>query len=220
MQAVVNLPGVESVTVVEINPGYPHLVSQYPEVASLLENPKVRIVVDDGRRWLRKNPDLRFDAVFSNTTHHFRGNATNLLSTEFMSLMRNHLTPGGTYFYNSTESKRALRTGCTSFSHGLRIASFLVVSDRPIERNTARWQKALRGLTIDGRVMFDPAKEADIKAMARVLALPNEIDDPNIAPAKKVMEDCASILRRTEGLDVMTDDNMGNEWRYYLGLAE
>ena len=55
-QVIANNPDVASLTVVEINPGYMTLIAKTPEVASLLSNPKVAIVTDDGRRWLRANP--------------------------------------------------------------------------------------------------------------------------------------------------------------------
>jgi hypothetical protein len=32
------------------------------------------------------------------------------------------------------------------------------------------------------------------------------------------IEACADILTRTAGRQPVTDDNMGNEWRYSLGL--
>ncbi|MBZ5585763.1 MAG: hypothetical protein LAQ30_26930 [Acidobacteriia bacterium] len=51
-QVVANHPQVEKLTLVEINPGYLNLIPHHPEVASLLHNPKVDIVIDDGRRWL------------------------------------------------------------------------------------------------------------------------------------------------------------------------
>jgi len=83
-QVIANNPDVASLTVVEINPGYVTLIAKTPEVASLLTNPKVAIVTDDGRRWLRANPGRRFDAIVSNTNWHFRANVTNLLSAEFL----------------------------------------------------------------------------------------------------------------------------------------
>src|SRR5260370_35396625 len=39
-QVVANNPEVETLDIVEINPGYLHLIAQYPEVRSLLSNPK------------------------------------------------------------------------------------------------------------------------------------------------------------------------------------
>jgi predicted membrane-bound spermidine synthase len=64
-QVVAHLPGVEKLTIVEINPGYLEMLARHPEVASLLRNPKVEIVIDDGRRWLNRHPDRRFDLIVS-----------------------------------------------------------------------------------------------------------------------------------------------------------
>ena len=49
-QVVANNADVERVTIIEINLGYLDLVRRYPAVASLLDNPKVTVVIDDGRR--------------------------------------------------------------------------------------------------------------------------------------------------------------------------
>lgn len=71
-QVIANNPDVELLTVIEINPGYLTLIAGEPGVASLLANPKVTIVTDDGRRWMRALPARRFDAIVSNTTWYFR----------------------------------------------------------------------------------------------------------------------------------------------------
>lgn len=85
-QVIANMPGVESVTIVEINPGYLRLIPEYPDVASVLAHPRVRIVVDDGRRWLTRHPDARFDFIVANVTYHWREHVTNLLSREFLQM--------------------------------------------------------------------------------------------------------------------------------------
>ena len=103
-QVIASNPEVSTLTVIEINPGYSTLIARQPEVASVLHNPKVKIITDDGRRWLRANPRQTFDAIVSNTTWHFRANVTNLLSTEFLELVRPHLNPGGIFFYNTTDA--------------------------------------------------------------------------------------------------------------------
>jgi hypothetical protein len=36
--------------------------------------------------------------------------------------------------------------------------------------------------------------------------------------ADNPIEPCPDILARTAGKRPMTDDNMGSEWRYFLGL--
>ena len=56
-QVIANDKDVEDETIVEINPGYLPLIGKQPEVESLLRNPKVHIVIDDGRRWLVAHPN-------------------------------------------------------------------------------------------------------------------------------------------------------------------
>ena len=105
-QIIASNPAVMSLTIVEINPGYLTLIAKQPEVASVLLNPKVTVITDDGRRWLSQHPEKRFDAIISNTTWNFRANTTNLLSTEFLKLAQLHLNPRGILFYNTTDSDR------------------------------------------------------------------------------------------------------------------
>ena len=209
-QVIASNPAVESLTIVEINRGYLELISQQPDVQSILRNPKVRIVEDDGRRWLGHHPEMLFDAVVSNTTWHFRANITNLLSAEFLALVKQHLNPGGILFYNTTGSRRAQRTACAAFGHGARFTNHMVVSDRPIDWNYARWEQVLRNYRIDGKAEFDPNNAAD---QARIDEIMN--DYRRVGP---LVEECPELLSATRGSTLMTDDNMGSEWRYYLSL--
>jgi predicted membrane-bound spermidine synthase len=87
-QVLANHPQVEKLTVVEINPGYLGLIPLYPAVADVLTNPKVKIVIDDGRRWLVGNRESSFDVIVMNTTYNWRAHVTNLVSTEFLQLAR------------------------------------------------------------------------------------------------------------------------------------
>src|SRR5581483_6113082 len=115
-------------TIVEINRGHRDVIARHDEVSSLLRNPKVHIITDDGRRWLTRHPELHFDAILADVTFHFRANATNVLSGEFLALVNRHLNPGGIYLYNTTMSRRVQRTGCLSFAYGARFENQMVVS--------------------------------------------------------------------------------------------
>src|SRR4029077_12887852 len=97
-QVIAANPEVEDFTIVEINPAYLQLIPNYPDVASLLRNQKVRIAIDDGRRWLQHNGGASFDVIVMNTTYHWRDHSTNLLSTDFLAIGRRHLNPGGVFF--------------------------------------------------------------------------------------------------------------------------
>jgi spermidine synthase len=216
-QVVANAPGVEQVTIVEINSGYLQLIAKNPENASLLYNPKVEIIIDDGRRWLRRNPDRQFDAVISNTSFYFRSNASNVLSMEFMDLVKQHLSPRGTLFYHADEVPRTARTGCAAFVYGARLANFMIVSPSPLDIDPARWKRDLSTWQIDDKPVLDLSRTKDRATLAKLLSIPADLHS-QLPVSRRRMEDCADIIARTGGVPVITDDNMGSEWRYNLGL--
>ncbi|HWX32348.1 MAG TPA: hypothetical protein VNZ53_33570 [Steroidobacteraceae bacterium] len=210
-QIVANDPEVRSLEIVEINPGYLPLITQYPAITSLLNNPKVHNVVDDGRRWLLANPNTRYDVIVMNTTFNWREHATNLLSVEFLKMARQHLLPGGVLYYNTTRSPEVLLTGVTVFPYGLRVGNFLALSDSPIVVNSDRLEKKLRDYRIDGKPVFDlenpeaSARFHEIVAMTHNFNTDDRVDHPS-------MEYADSIRARCRGSRIITDNNMGTEW--------
>jgi len=217
-QIIANNPTVASLTIVEVNPGYLSLIAQAPEVASVLNHPKVTIVTDDGRRWLRLHPERRFDAIVSNTTWHFRANVTNLVSAEFLALVKDRLNPGGVFFYNTTDSDRVQRTGCLGFAHGARFTNHMVVSSAPIGWDFARWRRVLEAYRIDGHAMFDVTRSEDRAVLDRLMTLEGSSIAASVPYDQRPIEPCPDLLARTAGKQAVTDDNMGSEWRYFLGL--
>jgi len=206
-QILANNQQVQDVTIVEINPGFLPLIQKSAEVESLLRNPKVHIVIDDGRRWLVAHPDRRFDFILMNTTFHWRANATNLLSTEFMHLLHDHMNPGGIAYYNTTWSGEALATGANAFPFALRVLGFIAVSDSPIVLDKDRWRTALTNYRIDGRPVLDLADPHQRARLEEVLSLADQFDNPNGG-----LESRASLLRHWKDARLITDDNMGIEW--------
>ena len=208
-QIIANMPGVESLVAVEINPGYLELIAKRPEVRSLLQNPKVRVDIDDGRRWLRKHPDDRFDLIVMNTSFHFRAHMTNLLSREYLELVRTRLAAGGIMFYNTTGSRDVVKTGIETFPHALRFYNFLAVSDAPFELDKARWEPALRSWTIDKAPIFSAGEPAHEARLAEVLAV---ADGVHLSPVAEGIEGRESLLASHRDAVVITDDNMRSEW--------
>lgn len=191
-QVLAHMPGVEHVTVIEINPAYIELLEYSPVVASLKTNPKVEFIVDDGRRWLARH-DHRFDAIVQNTTYHYRAHATNLLSREYFELCRKRLKPGGLLFYNTTHSLDAQRTGLAVYRHARLLHHGMYVSDTPLPRDPARFARTLAAWTIDGRPVATPEEAAEIVAHAGWL-------------------DREAVEELTKNAEVITDDNMACEW--------
>lgn len=203
-QVVANNPEVKDITIVEINPGYLPLIEKHGDVESLLRNSKVHIEIDDGRRWLVSHPDRRFDFILMNTSHHWRANASNLLSREFLGIIRSHLNPGGIGYYNTTTSKEAMTTGFSMFPYGLRIAGLIAVSDSPFTLNKERWRQSLVAYSIDGHPAFDLAIPQHRKRLEEVLSITEE--------SNGVIESRSNMLKRLANTPIITDDNMGGEW--------
>jgi len=210
-QVIASNPRVAALTIVEIDSNYSKLIPQYPAVASLLHNPKVEIVIDDGRRWLVRNPDRRFDMIVMNTTLHWLAHASNLLSVEFLQLVRSHLRPGGIHYYNTTFSADALLTGVTVFPYAMRVKNFLAVSDSPITFDKERWRAALTPYTIDGKRVLDLDNAAHRAALNDLLALADTLHDPEATVAMRI-ESADSLRHRFKDASLITDDNMRGEW--------
>ena len=215
VQVLANAPGVEHVTVVEIDDGYLEVIPKFEAVASVLSDPRVTVVIDDGRRWLRRHPERRFDVVFQNTTQHWRGNVTNLLSREYVELVKAHLAPKGVFSWNTTWSKGAMRTGALAFPHAVRLGNFMVGSASPVVLDVERWRAALLGWRIDGRPVLDASNAAQAVRLEEILAIPRSLSagygdaKPSALANAETRE---GILERTRGYELVTDDNMGDEW--------
>lgn len=210
-QVIANNPFVEKLTIVEINPGYQKIIPRYPMVSSLLENPKVEIVVDDGRRWLARSRSRKFDAIVMNTTWHWRSFTSNLLSVEFLSLAKAHLKEGGILYYNTTDSTDAQKTGAMVFPSAYRFCNFLAVSDSPIIIDKQRLRKVLQCYYIDGKPVFDLSKREHIDKLGEILARFDTASDRKSNWGG--LENRESILMRTRGARLITDENMATEWK-------
>ncbi len=210
-QVIANNPHVEHLTVIEINPGYLGIIAKYPGVASILTNPKVDIQIDDGRRWLLRHPERKADLLVMNTSFHWRAHSTNLLSTEFMRLARAHLNPGGIFFFNTTSSDDVQKTAMTEYPYGLRFINFVAVSDSPFSLERDRFRDLLAHYTIDGKPCIDTTTEGGQKLLDELSVIPDSIRAT--PPAEWGLESRESILARTEGATIVTDDNMVIEFR-------
>jgi spermidine synthase len=196
-QVVANHPSVEELTIVEINPGYLEVIRSSPAVASLLDNPKVTIVIDDGRRWLNRHPERHFDLIVANTSQHWRAHATHLLSVEFLELVKRHLSPGGVYYFNTTYSHAALNTAMTVFPSGVLVINFAAVGDSvPFDRD--RLRRALTRYAIDGRPVLRPDRAEHLRRLDEVV---------NLDVFHREL-----VLQRSGTAGLVTDDNMLTEW--------
>jgi len=76
LTVVEGFPGIETIDVIEINPGYLRLAVSHEAQARALKDPRVNLVIDDARRWLQYHSDKKYDLILMNTTLHWRANSS------------------------------------------------------------------------------------------------------------------------------------------------
>jgi spermidine synthase len=190
---------VKTLTIIEINPAYEKLLRHYPDAAAILTDPRVTIHYDDGRRWLRRNPDRQFDVILMNTTFHWRDMTTNLLSDEFLRLCKSHLKKGGMVYYNTTFSEDAVFTAAQVFQHVATYMNFVAASDWPFSLSPSERRLSLMQFQNAGRPVFAAADTQ----LAEVL---DEL-------ARSETADRGDELRNRKDLWHITDDNMAPEFK-------
>jgi len=190
---------VQTLTSVEINPGYMGIIQKYPVVSSLLKDPKVNIQVDDGRRWLKRHPEAKFDIILMNTTFHWRDHSTNLLSADFLRICQSHLKPGGVLYFNTTGSEDAIFTAATVFKHITRYAYFVAASDSPFSMTPQQKRANLLRFRRDGKPVFEP----EVPELRGIL-------EEMVAAELK---DLIPVYRARTDLYCITDDNMASEYK-------
>ncbi|WP_231084866.1 fused MFS/spermidine synthase [[Haemophilus] ducreyi] len=203
VKVLTSMPNLESITVVELNPAYVQLASSYPAMADLLKDNRVNIITDDGRRWLNKNPDQKFDLILMNTTFHWRNYATNLLSQQFLTVTKQHLTDNGFIYFNTTDALDAYKTSQAVFPHVYAYENMSSASLKPIAvPTTPEVHRALANLKWhDGRHIFNsPAEIAE--GTARIVNTP-------LIPYKDI--DFSPLKRPAK---IITDTNMITEYKY------
>ena len=194
-------PGVEHMDVIEINPGYLELASHYDAQKRAVADPRVNLIIGDGRKFLRQNPEVRYDLVVMNTTWHWRMYTSLLLSREFMSLLKSHMGETAVLAFNATGSGDALKTAAAVFPHAYLYDSFVVAG--PFDwRQTIRAPAAvaaLRAIKPAGVPLFGP-KDDDI------------ITD--FLAEHRATDQAQAQAKTGRPLEVITDRNLITEYRY------
>ncbi|MEO6098323.1 MAG: fused MFS/spermidine synthase [Fibrobacteria bacterium] len=196
-------PDIKKLDVVEINPGYSQIIRNYPVNEEIFSDSRIVFHFDDGRRWLNRNPDRKFDFILMNTTWHWRSNTTNLLSTEFLTLAKQHLNPGGVIYYNATHSEDVIYTAAKVFKYVTTYRTFVAAGDSPFQMDADTKRRRISMFASHGKPIFDAADTAS----ARVL---DEMVHSDISNKQD------AYLARNN-LDAISDDNMLTEFKKITG---
>jgi spermidine synthase len=89
-------PEIERIVVCEIEPVVPRSARAFfgKENHHVFDDPRVQLVFDDARHFLQTT-DEKFDIITSDPIHPWVRGAATLYSQEYLTLVKNHLNPGG-----------------------------------------------------------------------------------------------------------------------------
>ena len=141
VETVLKTPGVESVSLVELNRTVLQNLSLVPLFADALRDNRLKTIIEDGRRYLLQT-DEQFDAILIDPLRSTTAYSGNLYSREFFALARTHLKPDGVFMVWFDEHDVLPRTIASIFPHVRLYKSFALASasqmgPRNEERRTA-----------------------------------------------------------------------------------
>ena len=152
-------------------------------------DPRISIYIDDGRRWLTRSKE-KYDFILMNTTFHWRSYISNLVSSEFLSIIKNHLKNDGVVYYNTTGSQDIIYTAANNFKHVTTYSNFVAASDSPIKIDSIfaenfassfknNGEDVLKGTIAIKRILNHPFNDVREKFISRKDLY--EITDDNMA---------------------------------------
>ncbi len=212
-------PAVTELTIAEIEPLVPRVVSEYFSQYNfnVVNNPKTRVHLDDARHFLLTT-DEKFDAITSDPLDPWVKGAATLYTREFFEILKSRLNPGGvvTLFvqlYETSEeaAKSELATFLEAFPNGAVFA------------NTINGQGY--DLVLYGRLGDEPIDIDDVQARLEDPAnapIANSLAEVGIYNAVDLFGTYAGSARDLEGwlsdAEINTDRNLKLQYLAGLGL--
>ena len=195
-------PDIKKIDVIEINPGYLELIKRYPDVNPILNDQRIQYFTDDGRRWLLRNPDKKYDFILMNTTWHWRNQINNLVSIEFLQLCKLHLKNNGVMYFNATSSPDIPFTATKVFKKVAVYKNFIAVTDGELIQNPETRARNLKKFVINDRPVFNFSNPESKEAFDALVMHSNE----DISAHENELHDKYRLY-------LITDDNLASEFK-------
>jgi len=192
-EVALSMESVERVTLVELSGSLIRNLRKFPSIKAILDNPRLEVIIDDGRRFLRRT-DERFDLILMDPLRTTTAYSNNLYSMQFFELAREHLAPGGVLMsLHSARLGVVARTIASSFPYVRCYRLYSFASETRMSRDETQRRKLLED--------FDVASQA-------------HINEQHLG----YLGDRDWVLEATRGLPVNQDWRPYAE--YYLGLQQ
>ena len=109
-------PGIEHITLVEINKALIANLSKSPFFEKMLSDRRITLIFDDGRRYLQRTTG-KFDIIMIDPLNTTTAYSNNLYSSQFFQLAQIHLNPDGVLFVWMDEHNVMPKTIATVFNY-------------------------------------------------------------------------------------------------------
>jgi len=197
-------PGVERITLAEIEPGVLPAARTFGAYNhEVLDHPRLRVVHNDGRNFLRTTKD-EFDVITADPIHPWSGGAAYLYTDEYFRIAADRLAPGGVicqwlpiYELTVEDVRSVVATFAANFRYTAIWLTYydaeILASNDPLVLDEERL----------ARRFADPAIAADLAAV--------DMGTPREFLSWFVMGD-AGVRAFARGGRINTDDNLGLEF--------
>ncbi len=153
-EAVLRSNRVRNLTLVEINEALIKNLKKIPIFQDMLADKRVRLVVDDGRRFLLSTEE-KFDLILIDPLRSTTAYSNNLYSKEFYEIIKEHLTPGGVFMVWMDEYNVMPNTVIKSFDYVKTYSIFCLASNLPLERNNEQREHLLNNFSLEERLAIE-----------------------------------------------------------------
>jgi spermidine synthase len=142
VEAMLKIKSLERLTLVEINRTLLKNLSKITELKNILSNPKLEVVIDDGRRYLLRNK-RKYDMILMDPLRPTTAYSNNIYSKQFMDIVRRHLNPGGVFLIWTGEHHVLPKTVAAAFKFVRAYNMMCLGSERPFSAYDGEWEELL-----------------------------------------------------------------------------
>jgi len=137
---------VGELVLVELNATSLANLRKMPLFDNMLRDPRIRLIIDDGRRYLLRNSE-KFDLITMDPLRSTTVYSNNLYSADFFRLVQDHLKPDGVFLTWQDEHRVIPRTLSSVFEYLEMYKYFCLSSNSPLQTRHAMRQKLIDSFT-------------------------------------------------------------------------
>ena len=173
VEAMLMMDSVQSITLVEINSVLIDNLKKIPLFRDMLNDGRVKLVIDDGRRFLL-NTNEKFDLITIDPLRSTTAYSNNIYSKQFFQLVNQSLNPGGIFMVWMDEFRVLPKTLISAFDYVRMYRFFGLGSNMSLKENPAHREQIMNAFSPEGRKKIETigSKEREnLDDLSQIIAL-------------------------------------------------